>query len=154
MRIFSLVVLVAGAALALLLVKLAGQPHWATLFHHGFIERLPYQDRFQGEAFPLPYFRVLLRETHPANLPPFLLVFALLAAWLLIARTREFGWRDNTAQLIAVMAVFAALHWLLYPDDDRFFVAAYLATTIVFVRHLAARRNEPASSAFTLSVSP
>lgn len=142
MRIFSFVVLAAGFVLALLLVRLAGSPHWATVFHHSFIERLPYQDNFHGGVSPLEYLRVLLRETHPANLPPFLLVFALAGAWLLVARVPRFRWSDDSAQIIAVMAGFGALHWLLYPGDDRFFAAAYLAITVVLVRHLAAR-NEP-----------
>jgi hypothetical protein len=34
------------------------------------------------------------------------------------------------------MGAFAAMHWLMFPDDGRSFVAAYLVTLIVFFRHL------------------
>jgi hypothetical protein len=35
------------------------------------------------------------------------------------------------------------MHWLLYPDDDRFFVAAYLVILIVLVRQLTQKHHVP-----------
>ena len=143
-RPVAIVAAAAGAVLALSVAAWSGSQGWATLFHHGFMERLPNLDTFQPTLSPLGYLRVYLRETHPANLPPFVMLFGLLCGWLVVLRVKLNGWADRQAHLLAVLVAFAAMHWLLYPDDDRFFVAAYLVTLIALVRHLTQR--EPAVS--------
>jgi hypothetical protein len=107
------------------------------------MERIPYPDSFEPTLSPLGYLRVYLRETHPANLPAFVMLFGLLSGWLVVARVRELGWADRHVQLMLVVGAFAAMHWLLYPDDDRFFVAAYLVILIVLVRQLTQKHHVP-----------
>jgi hypothetical protein len=100
------------------------------------MELISYPDTFAPTLSPFGYLRIYLRETHPANLPAFAMLFGLLAGWLVIARAKKLGWADRQAHLLLVMGAFAAMHWLMFPDDGRSFVAAYLVTLIVFFRHL------------------
>lgn len=142
-RSLAIAATVVGVGLAVSTAAWSGSPDWATLFHHAFMERIPYPDSFEPTLSPLGYLRVYLRETHPANLPAFVMLFGLLSGWLVVARVRELGWADRHVQLMLVVGAFAAMHWLLYPDDDRFFVAAYLVILIVLVRQLTQKHHVP-----------
>lgn len=127
----------AAALLYVGLATLSGHPGWATLFHHSFVERLTHPETFEPSLSPLGYLRIYLRESHPVNLPPFLALFGLLGAWLFRSRLREHGWSDRWVGFLAVAGGFAVLHWLLYPDGDRFLVAAYGGIVVLLLRTLA-----------------
>jgi hypothetical protein len=138
-RSLAITAMAVGAVLAVSLVFWSGSHDWVTFFHHRFIERIDYPETFEPTLSPFGYLRLYLRETHPANLPSFAMLFGLLAGWLVVVRVKRLGWADRQVQLLLVLGAFAGMHWLLYPDGDRFFVAAYLVTVIVFLRHLTQR---------------
>lgn len=127
----------AGVAAFVALFAWAGEPGWRALFHHAFVEPLPYPAAHTPSLGLSGYARVYLRETHPANLPPFVVLFALLGAWLLASRLRRFGRGDPGVALLAAVGCFAAAHWLLYPDEDRLLVTGYLVVLVMLVRTLA-----------------
>ncbi|HEY8470266.1 MAG TPA: hypothetical protein VIL18_11520 [Longimicrobiales bacterium] len=127
----------AGVAAFVALFAWAGEPGWRALFHHAFVEPLPYPAAHAPSLGLGGYARVYLRETHPANLPPFVVLFALLGAWLLVSRLRRFGRGDPGVALLAAVGCFAAVHWLLYPDEDRLLVTGYLVVLVMLVRTLA-----------------
>lgn len=129
-----------GAALVTYFVQAeaSGNLGWMTLFHHSFVERLAYPAAVEPSLSLPDYAWVYLRETHPFNLPRFFLLFALLGAWLLAARVRRYGWSDAGAALLVTVGAFAAMHWLVFPGEDRFLVAGYLVLLIELVRSLAA----------------
>jgi hypothetical protein len=133
---------VAGALLVFALGRWAQVPGWATVFHHAFVERVVYPRGFQPVLTPLGYLRVYLRETHPANLPLFLALFTLIGSSVLYYRVRNFGWRDNMVALLVTVGVFMAMHWLLIPDDDRYFIAAYLMIVLALLRTLVFARAQ------------
>lgn len=135
-RVRAGVAAAAGAAACVGLFAWAGEPGWRVLFHHAFVEPLPYPAAHTPSLGLGGYARVYLRETHPANLPPFAALFALLGAWLLASRLRRFGRADPGAALLAAAGLFAATHWLLYPDEDRLLVAGYVVVLVVLVRTL------------------
>ncbi|MEX2282638.1 MAG: hypothetical protein WEE89_09170 [Gemmatimonadota bacterium] len=122
-----------GVALVWLLGRWAGSPSWATLFHHAFVGFVPYQLDVPPTLQLPDYLRVYLRESHPANLPPFLLLFALVGGLVFWVRLRLLGKQDSWVELLGTSALFGLGHWLIYPNDDRFFAAAYLTIMIAFV---------------------
>ena len=132
-RKFALVSTASAAIIAVSLTRLTGGASWSTLFEHAFVQKVLYQQGHQSTLSWADYIRVYLRESHPANLPPFLMLFGVLGGWLLWLRHRCFG-RDAMTDVILVCAGYVALHWLVYPDDDRFFVVAYLSILIALVR--------------------
>ncbi len=132
------VAFVGVATLAYLIqAQASGNLGWVTLFHHSFVERLAHPATLEPSLSLPGYLWIYLRETHPVSLPRFILLFALLGVWLFVARVRRHGRSDDGAALVAAFGVFAALHWLVYPGEDRFLVAGYLATLVVLVRTLA-----------------
>ncbi|MGH7467548.1 MAG: hypothetical protein ACRENP_06130 [Longimicrobiales bacterium] len=139
-RTFAALSAASGLLLVFGLGRWADLPGWATLFHHAFVERVAYQEGFQPSLSPLGYVRVYLRETHPANLPQFVGLFGLIGSSLGYYRVRRYGWSDIYVALLTTMGVFGFMHWLLYPDDDRYFIAAYLMITIVLLRTLVFTR--------------
>ena len=127
----------AGVAIFAALAIWSGGFGWRVSFHHSFVEPLPYPERFTPSLSLYDYAWIYLRETHPANLPLFAAVFALLGAWLLVSRARRFGWRDAGTALIACTGVYAVARWLVFPEGDRPLLAAYLVVLILLVRMLA-----------------
>jgi hypothetical protein len=140
-RVLTVLGPVMGLLLAAGLGRWSHLPAWSTLFHHAFVERLPYQQSFHPVLSPLGYIRVYLRETHPANLPLFVAVFALIGISVFYFRIRRFGRGDEWVGLLATVGLFGVLHWLLYPDDDRFFIAGYLMVTLALLRTLVFTRG-------------
>jgi len=127
----------AGVAVSAALRIWSGSFGWRVSFHHSFVEPLPYPEQFVPSLGFSDYAWIYLRETHPANLPLFAALFALLGAWLLVSRARRFGWRDAGTALIACTGAYAVTHWLVFPNDDRLRLAAYLVVLILLVRTLA-----------------
>jgi len=135
----------AGVAVYAALSIWSGNLGWRVLFHHSFVELLPYPERFVPSLGLTGYAWIYLRETHPANLPFFAALFALIGAWLLVSRARRFGWRDAGTALLACTGAYAVAHWFVFPNEDRLLLAAYLVVLILLVRTLtgAATRRMP-----------
>ena len=145
-RIFTVLSTVTAVLLVFGLGRWADLPGWSTLFHHAFVERVPYQQDFRPVLSPLGYVRVYLRETHPANLPLFAALFGLIGSSVLYYRIRRFGWGDTLVGFLATAGLFGLMHWLLYPDDDRYFIAAYLMVTLGLLRTLVFTRGSVGSA--------
>ncbi|MEX1181810.1 MAG: hypothetical protein WEF86_01145 [Gemmatimonadota bacterium] len=149
----------AGTAVYLLLASWSDNAGWRTLFHHSFVERLAFPQDFEPVLTVPGYVWIYLRESHPVNLPTFLLLMLLIAACIFVGLLRRHGRGDARVVLLAAMGGFAVLHWLVYPGEDRFMAAAYAAVLVLLVRalvhedpssHAAARPPaHPASTAMT-----
>ena len=71
-------------------------------------------------------FRIYLWESHPANLPFYALLFSLGGCGLLAGAVRRVGWTDPWAQRLLAGLAFIVLHWMVFPNDDRFFAPVYV----------------------------
>jgi hypothetical protein len=127
---------IAGIVACLALAHWSRDPGWTTLFYHSFVQRLAYPETFAPSLGPLGFARIYLRESHPAHLPPFLALFLVIGIWLFAHRLRRYGWRDTGVALLGIAGLFAGLHWLAYPDEDRFLAPAYVAVLVLLVRSL------------------
>lgn len=127
----------AGVATYAALTAWSGNLGWRVLFHHSFVELLPYPERFVPSLGLGGYAWIYLRETHPANLPFFAALFALLGAWLLVSRVSRYGWRDVGTALLACTGLYSLAHWAVFPNEDRLVLTAYLVVLILLVRTLA-----------------
>jgi len=136
-RTMAASVLVGGIVLYLVLARGSGNLGWTILFHHSFVERISYPGTFQPSLTAFEYLWIYLRESHPVNLPPFVMLFSLAGAGLLVHRLRQHGWRDQRVVLLGSIGLFFVLHWLVYPGEDRFFAPAYLLLSVVLVKTLS-----------------
>jgi hypothetical protein len=137
-----------GAGLLLYFALSSGSRNlgWRTLFHHSFIERLPYPESFTPSLSLWGYFSVYLRQGHPINLPSILVLIALIGGCVFAFRWRRFGSGDDGVALLTVSGVFTALHWAVYPGEDRFLAAVYLGVLILLVRTLVSEPPGPPST--------
>ena len=132
LRRFTAATVAVGMAVVVLLGIWSGAPGGIAWFHHSFVARITDYAAFEPLS-PLDYLRVYVVQTHPANLPDFLLLFALIGS-LLWLRTKDAA--------LLVLGGFAVLHWAMFPDGDRFFVPAYLTVLVLLVRTLGVRPND------------
>lgn len=125
----------ASALLYVAIVQWSGFYGWRHLLYTNFVERLAYPADTPQALIPWSrYARVLARALHPAHLPHNLALFALLGGLTLWGRIRAFGLRDRWAQLTLGCLAFMGVHFVLYPGEDRFLVAAYLVVLLALVR--------------------
>lgn len=106
---------------------------WRVQFHHQFVARLAYPADFHATLGLRDYAWIYLRETHPANLPAYLLLVALIGIGTWALRRRLDAPSDPWRSLLGVTAAFMTAHWLFYPEEDRLFAAAYLVVLIAAV---------------------
>ena len=137
----------AGAAIIAIwgIVQVADGYSWSVLFHHTFLERLPYPAAHPGTVAINDLLRIYLWQTHPANLPAFTLLFFSTGAVLLHSRVRSAGWSDAWTQLLLAGLTYMVLHWLIFPDEERFFVPFYMILIVYCVRLVRGRMAWPGS---------
>ncbi|HXJ82847.1 MAG TPA: hypothetical protein VMS64_29685 [Candidatus Methylomirabilis sp.] len=125
---------IAGMIVCVALIGWAGSPAWPTYFYHTFIQRLPFPAAHRSSLSLWDYLRVYLRQAHPANLPPFLLVFVLAGLGLALVQREQTSSLDSSRILLLTSLLFAGAHWVIYPNEERFLVPFYLVVTLVAVR--------------------
>ena len=140
-----------GAVTAWGIIYLAGGYSWPVLFHHSFLGRLSYPETHSGTVAVADLLRIYLWESHPANLPFFALLFSLAGCGLLAGAVRRGGWTDPWAQRLLAGLTFIVLHWVVFPNDDRFFAPVYIMILVycaeLFSRSLGRTEKPEASSA-------
>lgn len=114
-----------GVAAFLAVTRLSGHYGWAVTFYVSFVDRLPYPADAVTASLP-EILSVYLRRSHPANLPAHFLLISGIGAAALRATVRRTGVRSREAALLAMGLAVPVLHWLAYPSEQRFFVAAYI----------------------------
>jgi hypothetical protein len=111
------------------IARWSGTYAWSTWIYHGFVEFLPRPAGFASPLGPLDYLRLYLRESHPANLPRHVLLIVLIGLATTVVRARRWP-GDPWIPVAAVVGGYMALHWLSFPDEDRYLTAAYVVILI------------------------
>jgi hypothetical protein len=142
----------ASGLLVIAIERWSGFYGWRHLLYTNFVERLTYPATEHGAVSIAQYLGILIRQSHPVRLPSYMALFVLLGSLTFWARLQAFGWRNRWTQLMVLCLAFLVLRFLLYPGQERFFVAGYLAILVGVIRTIrelawsGSHRSSPDSS--------
>ena len=122
----DLAVLAGTTLVTAVMLQVMGAYSWGVLTHHTFFGQLAYPADFDPKFSAWQLIRLYLRASHPAHIPSFALLSLMLVGGVALIQPPERRWRDATGRLMAIAIGYMAMHWLVLPHGQRFFVPAYL----------------------------
>jgi hypothetical protein len=126
-----------GIATVLAINHFAGNYGWVVLFRYSFV----------GGRYPSQVAHTLtLREYALALAQGAMGIFSQVALWILLA---IIAWKRRPAELLVVVAVAAAAHFVLFPSpESRYFIWAFVVIGVELIRGFTRRETttpEPAN---------